>query len=246
MTESTPLSLLIVDDEPDMLRGLRRILRLRGFEVETVGSGAEAIDRVRQHEPHGILMDILMPGLNGVETFRQIRAIAPNVFVIFMTAYTELMREARAEGPVDVLAKPLDLDELGKLIETAAVTRPVLVVDDEPDFLKSLSRVLTAKGFEVQGAETVEQAMAVFERQPRAVVLLDMKLGESDGLDLLRQLKQHNPLAVVVQMSGYSELHPDMEQGLTMSAYSYFTKPLNIDGLVDTLRRAMREPKKSA
>jgi DNA-binding NtrC family response regulator len=228
-----------------MLRGLARILKLRGFEVATVGSGEEAIEHVRQRVPHGILMDIRMPGIDGVEAFRQIRAIAPNAFVILMTGFTKLMDEAREEGPAAVLSKPLELDDVCKLIEHTAVTRPVLVVDDEPDFLRSLTRVLVAKEFDVHRAADLEQAIAIFEKRPRAMVLLDMKLSGTSGLDVLREVKQRNPQALVVLMSGHSEMQQDMERGLAMSARECFTKPFDIDNLVDTLRRVMREPKKT-
>ncbi|MDA1232202.1 MAG: response regulator [Planctomycetota bacterium] len=246
MNVSPPLSLLIVDDEPDMLCGLARILKLRGFEVATVGSGQAAVEYVRQREPHGILMDVCMPGINGVDAFRQIRAIAPNVFVILMTGFTNLMDEARDEGPTKVLSKPLDLDDVCTLIEHTAVTRPILVVDDEPDFLRSLTRALVAREFDVHRAADLEQAISIFEKRPRAMVLLDMKLSGTSGLDVLRQIKQRNPSALVMLMSGHSEMHPDMEQGLTMSASEYITKPFDIDNLIGTLRRLMCEPKKSA
>lgn len=246
MIDSPSLSLLIVDDEPDMLRGLARILKLRGFEVATVGSGEAAVEHVRQHEPHGILMDVCMPGINGIDAFRQIRAIAPNVFVILMTGFTNLMDEARDEGPTKVLSKPLDPDDVCTLIEHTAVTRPILVVDDEPDFLRSLTRALVAREFDVHRAADLEQAIAVFEKRPRAMVLLDMNLSGTSGLDVLRQVKQRNPSALVMLMSGYSEMHPDMEQGLTMSASECITKPFDIEKLVGTLRRLMCEPKKSS
>ena len=103
---------------------------------------------------------------------------------------------------------------------------------------------MSAHGFDVFLAATADEAVAIFEKYPRAVVLLDMKLNGTSGLDVLRQLKQRNPQAVIVQMSGYPELQPDMEQGLTINARSYFTKPLDIDDVIDTLRRVMREPKK--
>lgn len=246
MTASPPISILIVDDEPDMLRSLARILKLRGFEVATVGSGEAAVEHVRQREPHGILMDVRMPGIDGVEAFRRIRAIAPNVFVILMTGFTKLMDEARDEGPAEVLSKPLDLDDVCKLIEHTAVTRPVLVVDDEPDFLRSLSRALVARAFDVHRAEDLEQALAIFEKRPRAMVLLDMQLNGTSGLDVLRQIKQRNPTALVMLMSGHSEMQPDMELGLTMSASECIAKPFDVDKLIGTLRRLMCEPKKSA
>jgi DNA-binding NtrC family response regulator len=189
-------------------------------------------------------MDIRMPGIDGVEAYRRIREIAPNAFVIFMTAFSTLSEEAQDEGPVTVLSKPLDLDDVCSLIEHAAVNRPVLIVDDDPDFLQSLSRTLHAHGFDVHRARDMDNALAIFEKRPRSLVLLDMKLDEASGLDVLREIKQRNPQALVVQMSGFPEMEPEMKQGLTLSSYAHFMKPFDIDLLVTTMRRAMRDPKK--
>ena len=117
MSDSTRLNLLVVDDEPDMLQSMRRILKAKGFSVEIANSGEEAVRAAQDHQPDGILMDIKMPGINGVEAFRQIRAQCPDVFVIFMTGYSELVREAEAEGPVAVLSKPVDPGHVCELIE---------------------------------------------------------------------------------------------------------------------------------
>jgi DNA-binding NtrC family response regulator len=243
MTDSSRISLLIVDDEPDMLRGLQRILKIRGFDVVTANSGEQAIEEARRNAPQGILMDIRMPGIDGVEAYRRIREITPNAFVVFMTAFTTLMDEAKSEGAVKVLSKPLDLDDVCAVIENAVVTRPVLVVDDDPDFLQSLSRAIQSHGLEVHRAREMSGAIAIFEKRPRAVVLLDMKLNGDNGLEVLRQLKRRNPDAVVLQMSGYPELQPEIEQGLSLGAHAHFMKPFDVERLMETLRRVMRDPR---
>ena len=110
--------LLVVDDDEGMAATLRDVLGASGYGVEVAHSGFEAVDRVREHKPDGILMDIRMPGMNGVETFRETRTLSPESFVIFMTAFSEsaLVEDARREGAVDVVAKPLDLESLLRLI----------------------------------------------------------------------------------------------------------------------------------
>lgn len=240
MTESKPLSLLVVDDEPDMRSSMTRILKLRGYHVSTAASGDEAIDCVRRSEPDGVLMDIVMPGIDGVEAFRRIRAFAPNVFVVFMTAFTKAMEDARDEAPVEVLSKPVEFEQLCALIESAAVTRPILIVDDDIDFCQSLRRVLAAKGLDVHVAHHADEAVLVFERRPRAIVLLDMKLNGKTGLEVLAELRQRNAQAIVMTMSGIPEMHPLMQQAKEMSVYETFTKPLEPDHLFDTIDRAAR------
>ncbi|MEN9020477.1 MAG: response regulator [Verrucomicrobiales bacterium] len=123
MTTTQGLNLLVVDDEPDMVSSLQRILKARGFAVEIANSGEEAVTWARDHEPDGILIDIKMPGMNGVETVRKIRAHRPDVFVVFMTGCSELVQEAEAEaeaeGSVAVLSKPVDPGQVCALFEEA-------------------------------------------------------------------------------------------------------------------------------
>jgi len=240
MSAAESLSLLIVDDEPDMRSSMARILKLRGYRVSTASSGDEAIDSVRRSEPDGVLMDIVMPGMDGVEAFRRIRAFAPNVFLIFMTAFTKAMEDARDEAPVEVLSKPVEFEQLCTLIENAAVTRPILIVDDDPDFCRSLCRVLTAKGLDAHLAHHADEAVLAFERRPRAIVLLDMKLNGKNGLEVLAELRQRNAQAIVFMMSGIPEMHPLMQQAEDLSGYETFTKPLELDSLFDTIDRAAR------
>ena len=110
--------LLVVDDDEGMAVTLRDILGASGYGVDVAFSGGEAIERVREQRPDGILMDIRMPGMNGVDAYRETRTLAPESFVIFMTAFSEssLVADARNEGAIEVLSKPLDVDVLLRLI----------------------------------------------------------------------------------------------------------------------------------
>lgn len=240
MTIDANRRMLVVDDEPDMARGLRRILKIKGYDVQIAECGEEAIEQAREWQPDGILMDLKMPGIDGVEAYRQIRTVCPNAFVIFMTAFSSMVGAAYEEGAVDVLTKPLDPERTCELIAKALVTFPVLIVDDDVDFCESLSRIFKAKGSSVQIATSADRALAIFEKRPRSVVLLDMRLGDTNGLELLRALKERNPTALVIQMSGYSEMADCMQQGLELSATACFCKPLDIEAIMTTVADACR------
>jgi CheY-like chemotaxis protein len=109
---------LVVDDDVGMVDTLVDILSARRYRVGTAYSGEAAVAMVRQMTYDAVLMDIQMPGLNGVEALRQIKGLAPKLSVIMMTAFTrdELVEEARQATAVTVLPKPLDMDSVLTLL----------------------------------------------------------------------------------------------------------------------------------
>ncbi len=102
---------LVVDDEPDAVDLLQEFLVAKGYEVLTASGGEEALRSVREERPHLILLDVRMPGMNGLEVLRHVRQIDQEVGVIMVTAVNEeeTGREALALGAFDYIVKPLDL-----------------------------------------------------------------------------------------------------------------------------------------
>ena len=237
MTGNKSMRLLIVDDEPGMLRTLKRIMSVKGFDVETAASGEEAVERTAAWRPDCILMDIRMPGMNGVEAFQRIKAQFPGTRVVFMTAYagSSLVEEALREGGLGVYPKPLDIDALCGQIAAAAAERPLLVVDDDQAFCNSLARVLESKGFDVCTVCTFAEAIEAFRRRPRGVVLLDLKLNGASGLELLTQLREINPEIVAILMTGFADLQTRLQDMDQEGVRDCFLKPVDIDRLLETI-----------
>ncbi len=104
--------LLVVDDEPDMGEMLTRLLYHEGYLTDIVYSGKEAVEKVQAGNVDFVLLDIMMPGMNGIETLRQIKAIRPETPVVMMTAYATLKtaQEAMNLGAYDYITKPFNLD----------------------------------------------------------------------------------------------------------------------------------------
>lgn len=108
------IRILAVDDEPDLRTLLKILLENRGYRVEEAASGQEAVDKMRADPDFDlVIMDIMMPGLNGVEACAQIRKFSP-VPMLFLTAKTQLQdkSDAYASGGDDYLAKPFSQKEL--------------------------------------------------------------------------------------------------------------------------------------
>ncbi|BAF61021.1 MAG: response regulator [Pelotomaculum sp.] len=110
--------LLIVDDQAGVRHLLCEAFKGEGYRVELASSGSEAIKKVKTRIPSLILLDIKMPGMNGLETLEELRKIAPDTPVVIMTAYGELdiIAEAKKRGVQHYISKPFDLDDARYLI----------------------------------------------------------------------------------------------------------------------------------
>ena len=115
------IKILVVDDDMGICQSLGDILEAKGYQVDIALDGFQAIGKVKEKDFDVILLDIKMPGINGVETFRRIKKISLKPRVIMITAYAveDLIREAHDEGVYKVLRKPLEMERVIGLIEAA-------------------------------------------------------------------------------------------------------------------------------
>ena len=105
--------MLIVDDEPDVRRCLLEFFAAKGFSVVTAFSGEEAIERLKQAPADVILLDLLLPGVSGIEVLKRAKELYPSVKVIIVTAVDqpELRTQAATYGAADYITKPFDFSE---------------------------------------------------------------------------------------------------------------------------------------
>ena len=108
---SETIRILVVDDNPAMAGTLADILEMKGFIVQAAASGAEALEILRKQPIDILLTDVKMPGMNGLELYRETRKAYPKLVTIFMTAYSadELIRQGMVEGVKIILDKPVDI-----------------------------------------------------------------------------------------------------------------------------------------
>lgn len=111
MTSSAPINILLVDDEPDILELLEYHLEKEGYQVYKSTNGRDALQQIRQVKPHLVILDVMMPDMDGIETCREIRAMKDmdDVLIAFLTARGEdYSHEAGLEaGADDYIVKPI-------------------------------------------------------------------------------------------------------------------------------------------
>ena len=117
--EETLIRVLIVDDEPEIRRLLGQFLVLRDYHVMTASDGLTGLMLAEQEPPDCIVLDLYMPGMNGVELLRELRQRGYKGAVVILSACRDenLLQEAINLGPVDIIGKPVDLERLVSAIK---------------------------------------------------------------------------------------------------------------------------------
>lgn len=233
--------IMLVDDNEEFLDSTKDVLEIEGFEVVPAINGEEALKFAETQSFDVIVMDIKMPGMNGVESFIEMKRRNLDVKVIMATAYSvdDLIQQAMEEGAWAVLQKPLDISELLNTIEEARESGSgelILVAEDDKALCKNLQDILCKEGFGVVVAHDGEEALKKATENNFDVILLDMKLPVFNGLEVFRRIKTLKPETIAILISGYpQEMHGQIEQAMNESAFTFLRKPLDMGQLIKTL-----------
>lgn len=135
-------NILIVDDEQEYLDILSERMEGRGFEVDKAHNGIEALEKLNDRPYHAIVMDMMMPGMDGLETLKRIRQIDPDLQVILLTGHATVQKgvDAIKLGALDFLEKPAEIEILTEKIKEAKDNRILLVKKSEEERVKEALR----------------------------------------------------------------------------------------------------------
>jgi DNA-binding NtrC family response regulator len=134
------LKVLIVDDEIEFSQALAERMEMRGVKVEIAQSGMEAIEKVEKETYDAIILDLVMPGMDGIETLKKIKNKRDEMQVILLTGQGTIEKgvESVKLGAVDFLEKPAHLNELMEKINRAKGNRLVIVEKKQEEQIKEI------------------------------------------------------------------------------------------------------------
>lgn len=115
--------ILVVDDEIEVCNSLKKFLVKMGYGADTALNGKEAISKVKETRPHIVLLDIIMPGMGGMDTLKEIKKVDPNIGIIMLTAVKdeELAKRALELGAYEYILKPFDLNYLETVLRVKII-----------------------------------------------------------------------------------------------------------------------------
>ena len=248
--------ILLVDDEEEFLTVSSRVLRRRNLDVDVALNGVTALDMVDKNQYDIIVLDVKMPDIDGVEVFRIIHEKYPRLPVILLTGHASIddAFHTSKEGIADYLSKPIDMEKMAERIfevigkwrqersgdadepETKEGQVRVMLVDDEVEFLRSMSRVLERRNMKIITAESGEKGLMLLKDALVDVVVLDVKMPGIDGLEVLRCIKSSYPSIQVIMLTGHPSYVAAME-AIKLGAHEYLEKPPDIHKLAAIIRK---------
>jgi putative two-component system response regulator len=170
-----PITILVVDDEPLIRGALAKFLEQRNYEVLAAGSGEEALELLRRHKVTGMLLDVHLPGISGIDLVPRIIELEPDVALLMLTAVNDATSAALCmqRGAMDYLTKPIDLDHLSRAIARALEVRLARVTERQLNrALKEEVAVRTAE-LQVERAKLERISVATLEALVNALEAKD-------------------------------------------------------------------------
>lgn len=238
MSSMSP-SILVVDDEKDTCSNLQDIFTDLGYHVDVAYDGPSALELVKRAPYDVALLDLKMPGMDGLELYRRIKELRSGTVAIVVTAYaaSETAQEAQQAGAWRILPKPVDFPKLMELVDEAVGQPLVMIVDDDRDLCDTLWDLFRERGYRVCVAHSAEEAQERLRNREHRVVLIDMKLPAGDGGEVFRVVRDSTPGARTVLITGHrGEMEQLIENVVADGADAVCYKPFDVGKLLMTVQ----------
>ncbi|MFH1415163.1 MAG: response regulator [Elusimicrobiota bacterium] len=241
--------ILVIESEDIIAAVLRDSLQNTGYDVAMANSGIEGLRRAIQEIPNVIILDIMMPGLDGIQVLKELKAekTTKEIPVIIMSVTSDKYRnEVLKLGAVGFFKKPLDFKQLNDKIRTVTEKKTVMVVEDNPEILRLLHVRLQSMGYDVIGAEDGPTAIERAKKTKPDVILMDIVLPREDGFEITRQLKKDEELEKipVIAFSGYFADGIDKKKVLGVDRF--LNKEFSAEDLVEEVKYFLDEENKNS
>jgi PAS domain S-box-containing protein len=238
---SEPL-VLLVDDDDEYREVLGAHLRKAGFDVVEATDGSAALDVVRATRPAVIIVDLMMPGMDGWTLLEHLASDpdAARVPVVVVSGATQL-RPGRIPVGIPVLSKTADFDRLIAKVRATLGSRAnatIVVAEDDDDLRGVLAAQLSRQGHVVMQARDGAEALALVARHQVDLLVLDLAMPNVDGFEVLRQMQVASAQVPVIVVSGSDRGATELS-ALRLGANVYLSKPVNAAALAEEVTRLL-------
>ncbi len=246
---------LVVDDEPDIREIIRFYLEEAGYRVIEADRGEQALALAQEHQPDLITLDIMMPGMDGLEASKRLKEnpLTRNIPIMILSIVADKSR--CLQGIAGFLTKPFEREELLSavsdiLARTMPATRrggappgppKILIVDDDPDTVAVIRYWLEEAGYACNTAFDGLQALDAARNDPPNLLLTDIKMPGMDGFEVIKRLKARPETSniPIIVLTAVMITQADRDMGLQLGAARYLTKPFEPSTLIAEIQRTL-------
>ncbi len=237
--------ILVVDDNTRYCESVIDVLEIEGYEAIGVYDGFEALEAIGKDSFDLILMDIKMPKMDGIDTFKKLKEISPKIPTIMMSAFAveDRIREGLRTGAFGAFQKPINYDRLFCSIERAFPGGAlVMIADNNKEFYSGLYDVLVVKGYRVITAINGEIAVQLAREKRFDIIILDKQLPDINGTKAYPAIRNIRPDVPIISITGNKEEAGDtVAQSFEKGVYTYLEKPLDTAHLLEVMQKALED-----
>jgi PAS domain S-box-containing protein len=235
---------VVVDDDRDIAELVRLQLEQAGYRVIVAGRGVEVLELARRHHPDLIVLDILLPDMDGRAVLETLKAepTTADIPVLILSVVTD-DGTAFDLGAAGYLTKPINETELLQATRAAFARRGrILVVEDDVDTIEMMRLALRRVGYTVDVAAEGYEALSLARRWRPEVILLDLRLPGMDGYEALTHLKRSpvtQSIPIVVTSAHVADPKKEIKRLKAMGVLSFLPKPFTVNQLVTEIDQAI-------
>jgi len=235
---------LVVDRDPEVADLIETYLVKRGYEVIKAHSAGEALDKALKERPLVITLDVILDSGDGFELLQSLKdqPETADIPVVVLSIVCDEGKSCRL-GAADYLEKPIDQTRLLRVIDSfvgSAKSPVALVVDDDRNIARVLTQLLRKRGFAVAAAFNGLEAIAAIEKRKPDVMLLDLKMPEMDGYQVIKKVKttdEWKDIPIIVMTA--HRIDSDQIDVLKL-AVTQLSKPLRPEDIADRVEELVK------
>ncbi len=235
-------NILVIDDEPGIRITLAGILEDEGYNVVVAEDGYQGIAAAKNMDFKVAFIDMKMPGINGIETFKEIKSISPDTIIFFMTAFIseDTLNEAARLETQAILYKPLDMNLILRILKEDLAKTTILVVDDESAIREMLQEVLEDRGHKVYVAESGYTAIQIVKNTHFDIIFIDIVMPGIGGLQTLEEIKKIDPATNVIMMASQN-IDNFTKKAVSKGTFAHIAKPADLSELMQLTINAVEK-----
>src|SRR5579863_5866883 len=236
----------VVDDDESIRRTTTFLIESFGFRAAAFESAQDFLESAQLHDTSCLIVDLQMPGMNGLHLQSKLAAAGHRIPTIFITAHDKKHSrlQARRAGAGAFLGKPFNDEELLQTIrsalrrETEVKTDLIPVVDDEESIRRTITLLVESFGFRAAAFESGESFMKSGQEHLTSCLILDVRMPNMIGLQLQKELAAAGCSIPIIFITAYDDKEC-RRQAMQSGAIAFLNKPFSDEQLLQTLRSAL-------